>query len=244
MLENYVVIDLEMTGLSPSRDKIIEIGAVKVCGGKIQYEYQTLVNPNIVIPEKIVKMTGITTEMVKNSPYINQILKSFFDFIGEDVIIGHNLMFDFSFLMQAKYHMETEEKITLCGQSKKWYGMDTLKMARRFLDKKLSKRLEDLCHYYHIQDNHHHRAINDAIVTKFLYEKLCEEFETPERMIEPELYTYRPKKERLPSKREIARVERIIERLQIRQPKDIYRMNQSDLSRYADMLLSHRFDDE
>lgn len=238
MLKNYVVMDMEMTGLSSFRDKIIEIGAVKVCEGEIKYEYATLVNPNIMIPERIVEITGITNEMVKDKPYINEIFKNFLDFIGDDVIIGHNLKFDFSFLMQAKYDIETAEKVTLCAKQKKWYGIDTLKIARKCLDKDLSKRLEDLCVHYHICDSHHHRALNDAVVTKYVYEKLCEEFETVENIFLPEQYTYKPKKERMPSKKEIERVQRIITRLNIKQPEDIYRMNQSDLSRYADRLLS------
>ena len=242
MIENYVVIDLEMTGLSSFRDKIIEIGMVKVCGGIVTETYEQLVNPNVIIPEKIEKITKISNKTVEESPYISDVIGEVIDFIGNNVMVGHNLKFDFSFLMQAKYETELSEKKQLCDKEKKWYGIDTLKIARKCLADDMSKRLEDLCIHYHIEDEHHHRALNDAMITKKLYEKLCEEFETKEHIFLPEQYTYKPKKERIPSRKEIERVERIIARMKVDLPKDIYRMSQSELSRYADKLLSKKIE--
>ena len=79
MLERYVVLDLEMTGLNPKRDKILEIGAARVENGKLVQQYETFVNPGIKIPEVVRKLTGITDEMVKEAPRTEEILE---DFIG------------------------------------------------------------------------------------------------------------------------------------------------------------------
>lgn len=234
MLEEYVAIDLEMTGLSSFHDKIIEIGAVKVRGGRVTDTYEALVNPNMNIPDKIIAITGISGDMVQDEPYIGDILQDFLHFLGDNILIGHNLKFDFSFLMQAAYEGGEE------WFRQQHYGIDTLKIARKYMEAEVSKKLEDLCNYYHIEDEHHHRALNDAKITEKLYRSLCLAFETEQFQLKPELLVYKPKKERPPSKKEIQRVERIIEERNPDRREDIYRMSQSELSRYADFLLSQR----
>ncbi len=235
MLDNYVVVDLEMTGLSSYRDKIIEIGAVKVAGGEVLEEYQTLVNPNVPIESKIIEITGITEEMIAGKPYVGEILQDFFHFVGDSPIIGHNLRFDYSFLMQAAYDNNMKEYA-----DRKWFGIDTLKIARMCLDKECSKTLESLGTLFQIRDDNHHRALNDALVTKGVYEALCRFYEKDGRIFAPEELLYKPKKDRKPSKREIQYVEKLIARLGVIPDVDISVMTQSELSRYANKLIVNR----
>ena len=254
MYQDYVVMDMEMTGLSAYRDKIIEIGAVKVRQGKVTETFDTLLNPNTEISEKIREITGITNEMVKGKPYREEILKDFLLFIGNDMLIGHNLKFDYAFLKQSAYE---------CGESwwkEKHYGVDTLKIARKMMPQDCSKRLEDLCRQYGIETDNHHRALDDAVMTEKLYRRLCQEYETETVHFYCEELGFKPKKDRRPSGRELERVEklqrtlvrlsqgrshleeRLSSNIQILESpdsflrKDIYRMSQSELSRYADYL--------
>ena len=101
MINDYTVIDLETTGLNPKLDKIIEIGGVKVREGSVVEEFNTFVNPGRKLSERIIELTGITDEEVENAPYIEEILPEFLAFIGEDILLGHNLIFDYSFVKKA-----------------------------------------------------------------------------------------------------------------------------------------------
>ena len=94
----YVVFDLETTGFSSAKDKIIEIGAVKVENGEITDKYSTFVNPKIPIPFRITQLTSITDEMVMESPEIETILPQFLKFVGDAVLVAHNASFDVSFI--------------------------------------------------------------------------------------------------------------------------------------------------
>ena len=98
--EDYTVVDLEMTGLTPKQDKIIEIGAVKVRGRKVIDTYGTLVKSARPIPDRVSKLTGITNEMMENGMGEDQAIQTLLSFIGDDVIVGHNISFDYSFLKQ------------------------------------------------------------------------------------------------------------------------------------------------
>lgn len=236
MLKEYVVMDMEMTGLSPYKDKIIEIGAIKTIEGEVVEEFQTLINPNINISEKITDITGISNEMVKGKPFIDEILQDFIHFIGKSVIIGHNLVFDYSFLMQAIYNNKMNEK---CEISR--LGIDTLKIARKVLSSDEEKTLGALSKKYNIYDDNYHRALNDAYMTMKLYKILCEEFENETLEFKPEEYFYKPKKERTPSKREFEYVEKLMETLSISPEVDIYKMTQSELNRYADYIRLNQY---
>ena len=95
---DYTVLDLEMTGLAPKRDKVIEIGAVRVRNGEIADTYGTLVRPGMSIPETVVQLTGITDEMAALGKEENVAMQELLQFIGDDILVGHNLIFDYSFL--------------------------------------------------------------------------------------------------------------------------------------------------
>ena len=97
MTESYVCIDLETTGLDPKRDKIIEIGAVKVVENEIVEEWGTFVNPGRKLEERIVKLTGICDEQLEQAPEIGEAFPKLLTMIGEEVLLGHRVLFDYSF---------------------------------------------------------------------------------------------------------------------------------------------------
>ena len=102
---DYVVIDLETTGLSPKYEKIIEIGAVRIRNGEVSDTFSTFVNPGKSLPPRITELTGINEAELVNAPYIEEILDEFLDFIGDDVLMGHNLLFDYSFIKKFAFRI-------------------------------------------------------------------------------------------------------------------------------------------
>src|SRR5262245_36725506 len=98
MAQTFVALDLETTGLDATRDAIIEIGAIKFKGERVEGEFSTLINPGRDIPSFITQLTGITTAMVANAPRISQMLSKLEDFVGDAPVVGHNIKFDLSFL--------------------------------------------------------------------------------------------------------------------------------------------------
>ncbi|MDD4495812.1 MAG: PHP domain-containing protein, partial [Eubacteriales bacterium] len=98
---NYVVFDIETTGLYAERDKITEIGAVRIVNGEITQEFCSFVNPGIPIPSEITSLTGITDEMVADAPPIREVIKEFIKFAGESTLVAHNASFDISFIRKA-----------------------------------------------------------------------------------------------------------------------------------------------
>lgn len=129
---NYVAFDIETTGLNPKYEKIIEIGAVRVRDGAAQDTFSTFVNPGKGLPERIIELTGIHDADVADAPYMDEVLDTFLDFVGDDALLGHNLMFDYSFMKKAAVNQKkTFEKS----------GIDTLRIARRFLNDVESRSL-------------------------------------------------------------------------------------------------------
>lgn len=186
MVQDYTVVDLETTGLSPRTDKIIEIGAVKVRNGKVVDTFDMFINPGRALPPRIIELTGIHNEDVENEPYIEDIFPEFVAFAGDDILLGHNITFDYSFLKKAALN----QKINFERET-----MDTLKIARRFLVDLESKSLGFLCQYYNIPINAH-RAIGDAIATHELYQKLLEAYgEKEDTTLTPGKLNCRMKKE-------------------------------------------------
>ena len=98
--DTYVVFDLETTGFSSVKDKIIEIGAVKVADGKITDKFSTFVNPKRPIPFEITQLTSITDQMVMEAPAIETVLPQFLEFVGDAVLVAHNASFDVGFIEQ------------------------------------------------------------------------------------------------------------------------------------------------
>lgn len=192
---NYVAFDIETTGLNPKYEKIIEIGAVRVRDGAAQDTFSTFVNPGKGLPERIIELTGIHDADVADAPYMDEVLDTFLDFVGDDVLLGHNLMFDYSFMKKAAVNQKkTFEKS----------GIDTLRIARRFLTDVESRSLGFLCEYYHIYLEAH-RALNDAMATHELYQILARTFgEREQDTFQPVPLVYNVKKENPATSRQLA----------------------------------------
>lgn len=120
----YLAIDLEMTGLNVKKDHILEIGALRMEDGKPTGEFSALINPHCAVPETITQLTGITQEMADAGEELADVLPRFLEFAGDLPLLGHNLSFDYSFLKQAFVNAQLSFERT---------GIDTLKLARRFL---------------------------------------------------------------------------------------------------------------
>lgn len=165
---DYIVLDLETTGLSYQKDRIIEIGIVKVRQHVIVEQYQQLINPEMPISQTITDLTGITNEMVKDAPTIKAVRKQLLAMIGDEVILGHNVVFDIQFLKKA------------CGQLHNDY-LDTLQYARQAFDGIVNNQLSTLVKAFHLYQNEH-RALADCLATKELYDLIIDHFGSIENL--------------------------------------------------------------
>ncbi len=163
----FVVIDLETTGGSASSCAITEIGAVKLRGGECLGTYQTLVDPGCAIPPEITVITGITEAMVMRAPRIDNVTPSLLEFIGDGVIVGHNVRFDLSFINATLSH---QGRSRLPNRS-----VDTLALARRLLRSEVPNcRLGTLADRLRLSHQPSHRALDDALATGDLLHLLLE----------------------------------------------------------------------
>ncbi len=154
---NYVVFDIETTGLDPEFDEIIEIGAVKIKDGIKIDTFNSLIKPEYEIDEFITELTGITNEMVENAPSIDEVLPKFMDFIKDYIIIGHNVNFDINFI----YDNLGELNIPPITND----FVDTLRISRRLIPELKHHKLSDLANYFNIDTNGSHRALKDVEIT-------------------------------------------------------------------------------
>jgi len=157
----FVVVDIETTGLSCHTSKITEIGAIKLINNKIIERFETLVNPEQRIPRFITRITGITNDMVKDAPKVYEVLPKFINFLGERCFIGHYATFDYNFLNHNSqlHHNHTIQNDKLC----------TCRLARRLLPQLPSKRLSCISNHLGISDSTEHRAMSDALVTAKIF---------------------------------------------------------------------------
>lgn len=165
MISSYVALDLETTGLNPARDRIIEIGMARVKDGQITDTYSQLIYPGMRISERIEQLTGITDQMLCGKPLISDVIANILDFIGEEPILGHNIIFDYSFLKKAAVN---------AGKTISGMGIDTLRIARRVVPEVEHKKLDYLCAHFGINPGQSHRALDDAISASLLYGRLHE----------------------------------------------------------------------
>lgn len=163
MLDRYVVLDIETTGFSKEFSKITEIAAIKLMDNKIIDKFQTLVNPEQPIPGKISELTGITDSMVYKQKLIQEILPTFVDFLDDNIVVGHNVDFDYGFLdyNYQKYFNKNLTNDKLC----------TIKIAKKLFPKIASCRLDSLCNYFDIKNERAHRAMGDTMATTKLFLK-------------------------------------------------------------------------
>ena len=162
--EKYVVIDLETTGLSPDWDRIIEIGAIKVENGSIIDTFQHLVYPGGEISSFIEQLTGITNEMLAGQPYIDDVLPLFDKFVGDSIVMGHNVNFDINFLY------EDYENVFDRPFSNDF--IDTMRISRKLYPDLEHHRLIDVIFHLKVTGSDLHRALNDCEYTYKCYERM------------------------------------------------------------------------
>ena len=163
--DEYVIIDIETTGLDPQKDKIIELAGIKIKNNKIVEEYSSLINPEMIISNFITELTGIDNYMVCKEPTIEIELKNFLNFIGNSLVIGHNVNFDINFIYDnaLKYYNKIFENNYL----------DTLKLSRKLLNLE-NHKLKTLSEAFNIDYKNAHRALRDCYITFNVYNKLKE----------------------------------------------------------------------
>lgn len=164
--DTYVVFDIETTGLSKEKEMITEIGAVKVADGKIIDRFSTFVNPQRPISAEITKLTGITDDMVKDAPTIENVLPEFLKFCEDTVLVAHNASFDTGFIRIA---------VERAGLGELHHTIvDTLELARALLPELNKHKLDIVCEHLGVTLNGHHRAVNDAEATAEVFIKFLD----------------------------------------------------------------------
>jgi len=159
----FIVFDIETTGLKADREEITEIGAVKIKGRKIIDSFQTFVNPGKPIPQNITELTGITDEMVEDAPKISTAIKDFYDFANGGVLVAHNATFDTSFIKLAAERNNLEYNFTV---------LDTLGLARCTVEDVKNHKLDTLAKHFNVKLTNHHRAVDDARATADIFLEL------------------------------------------------------------------------
>lgn len=237
MIQDFVALDLETTGLNPVRDRILEIGAIKVRNGCVVGEYATLVDCQMCIPSHITNLTGITNEMLEaakaegKAPKVSQAIGELVRFCEDLPLLGHNIAFDFGFVKQNAAN---------CGIGFERDGIDTLKIAKVYLSDLPSRSLEALCRHYGIGSETHHRAVEDALAAAQLYQKLAEERAAEAevaRAFFPQQLMYSVKKQSPITKIQKAYLIDLIKYHRISVDVSIDSMTKSEASRMIDKIL-------
>lgn len=228
MEHNYVVVDIETTGLSPVKDKIIEIGAIKVRNGKCVDVFSELVYPEIPLTQQITDLTHITDDMLRGKDCIRNVIHRFVEFAEEDPLIGHNIIFDYSFLKTAA----TKEKLSF-----ERLGIDTLQIARSLHPTLESRRLNDLCEYYGIVNKQHHRAYDDAKATFELFIKLSNEVLATPELLRPKPLYYKPKKVEAATQKQKNYLLDLLKYHKIELRQSMETLTKSEASRWIDRII-------
>ncbi len=168
LADDFVVFDIETTGFSPVNNRIIEIGAVKVCGGQVTERFSTFVNPQVPIPFEIEKLTGIRDDMVTDAPLIAEVLPRFLEFCRGAILVAHNAGFDMSFMLENARRQELPMEHTY---------VDTVGIARVLLPNQAKHTLDAVAKTLNISLENHHRAVDDAECTAWIFVKLIQMLE-------------------------------------------------------------------
>jgi len=161
----FVVFDLETTGAKAPPCRIIEIGAYRVRDGRVADEFQTLINPEMPIPEFITRLTGISNEMVANAPVFSDVVHDLLSFIGDSILVAHNSGFDMGFLNYEIGRVFEEYRVAnpcLC----------TVMLSRKLLPDIINHKLKTVAAHYSVDLVNHHRAGPDAFATAHVFVNL------------------------------------------------------------------------
>ena len=172
---DYTVVDIETTSLDSFHGEILEISAIKVRNKKEVDNFSELIKTNEEIGYFTTNLTGITNEMMlKEGKELEEVLQSFKAFLGNDIIVGHNVNFDINFLYD---NMEEHIDTYLSNDY-----VDTLRIARKVLPNLRHHKLDDLITYFHLTKRNEHRALNDCVLTNQVYIRLSEMIEKEEKL--------------------------------------------------------------
>ena len=226
---SYIAIDLETTGLNPKTERIIEIGAARVEDGTVVQTYSTFVNPERELDARIRELTGICDDDLKDAPVLDTVLPELLEFCGELPLLGHHVIFDFSFLKRAavnrKYTFEHA-------------GLDTLKICRHFMPEEEKKNLAAACRYFSVDPGESHRALSDALAAHHLYQELKNRYflEVPE-VFAPQPLIYKVKREQSASKKQKEVLRELLKYHRINLSAQIDSLSKNEISRLTDQII-------
>lgn len=171
IISDYIAIDLETTGIRLSKDKIIEVGLLKVKDSHIIDTFSCVINPDIQVDDKILELTKISKNELENAKRIHEVINHIVDFCEEYVLLGHNTIFDYSFVKKEanRAGLEFEKR-----------GIDTYKLCKKVLPENVRKNLTEACNYFGIERKNSHRAFSDAYYTHVLFQEIIKKFKTLE----------------------------------------------------------------
>lgn len=171
IISDYIAIDLETTGIRLSKDKIIEVGLLKVKDLHIIDTFSCVINPDMQVDDKILELTKISKNELENAKRIHEVINHIVDFCEEYVLLGHNTIFDYSFVKKEanRAGLEFEKR-----------GIDTYKLCKKVLPENVRKNLTEACGYFGIERKNSHRAFSDAYYTHVLFQEIIKKFKTLE----------------------------------------------------------------
>ncbi len=167
---DFVVVDVEATGAKTPPNRLIELGAYRIRGGRIVDKFISLVNPEIPIPRFVASLTGISNDMVKNAPVFAEVAPQWLDFVSDSVLVAHNAPFDTSFLNHEISRVYANHRMVnphLC----------TVRLSRRAFPDLSNHRLETIAQHFSIPIASRHRAGSDALATAEIFILLLTELE-------------------------------------------------------------------
>ena len=170
---SFVVVDLETTGAKAPPCRITEIGAYKIQDGQIVEEFETLINPETIIPPFIVSLTGITDAMVKGAPLFSDVVHGWLDFVDDSIVVAHNTSFDVRFLNH-------EIGLVFPGLRLAHPHLCTVKLARKLLPDLENHKLHTVAEYFSIPISNRHRAAGDALATAEIFLQMLEQLREKE----------------------------------------------------------------
>lgn len=181
--DDYVVVDIETTGLSPQYNEIIEIAAIKYKSGEMADVFSTLVKPKYEIDEYITELTGITNEMVATAPKIEECIVEFKEFIGNEIIVGYNVNFDINFLY--------DNLLECCDEKLSNDFVDVMRIAKRVLSELSHHRQKDIAEFFEISVDVAHRAEADCLICNECLKNLKNEIKASGVTLEDFIQSYK-----------------------------------------------------
>lgn len=228
LCNSYIAIDVETTGLKVKEDRIIEIAAVKVIDGVETKHFNTLVDPHMRLSDHTKAITGISEDELKLKPEIEEIMPDLLEFMEDLPLLGHRVLFDYSFIKKAAVNLNLDFKKE---------GIDTLDLSRFCLPKEQSKVLKEACKFMEVDIKDWHRALPDARASHCLYQALKLRFADllADKNIKKEL-NFKIKKEQKASRTQKEHLLNILNCHKITLDKDIDTLSKNQISRIIDKI--------